>query len=237
MKKMLKTGMAVMLLVAAGMSVPADLLVSWENDGLTTELTTAADVVHPDLTSSVLSQQVRTTSAGWPDTLSAIQNDAAVTSLAAAITASDYFSFTITPDAGKSVNYSSLFLRYSIGANVRPAQSQFTLLSSKTGFTAADGLASFLSFEMLGATASGFGTGTFDLSGVTGLQGVSEAVEFRIYVHSVQGSMTRVAIGQLYGTNGTDDLVLSGTVIPEPATVGMLSLGALVACLVRRLKV
>jgi hypothetical protein len=36
---------------------------------------------------------------------------------------------------------------------------------------------------------------------------------------------------------GMDNLKLSGTAIPEPATIGMLGLGAIITLLIRRMKI
>lgn len=216
---MKKTVTTIAMVLIAAITVRADVLALWENDDVAgADLTAAVDTVHADLSSSVLSQAIGS-AANWNDTLGAIHNAAAVNTLAAAITANDYFSFTVTPDAGKSVNYSDLFLRYSVAANVQPATTVFTLMSDVTGFTALDGIDTVSATHSSGTSI--VGTDTFDISGVAALQNVASSVEFRLYVHNASGNMTRVAIGHLFYGNGTDDLVLNGTVIPEPATMGL----------------
>jgi len=61
----------------------------------------------------------------------------------------------------------------------------------------------------------------FDLSGA-GLTGLSAATEFRIYVSVATGG-NRLGIGHTFtGETVTDELVVNGTVIPEPATLGLL---------------
>ena len=220
MKKLITT-IAVALVAAT--AVRADVLALWENDDLTTtSLTAVADTVHVDLSSSTMDQLIGGAD-GWNDTLGAIQNDAGVNSLATAITAGDYFTFTITPDAGKVVSYSDAFLRYSVGANVRPSTTVFTLMSSLTGFTSSDAIDTVSA--SLPVDASVVDTGTFDVTGESALQSVAAgtAVEFRLYAHNTgANAMTRVSIGHLFSANGTDDFVLNGTVIPEPATLGLL---------------
>ncbi len=231
--KRLITTMAIALVAAT--AVRADVLALWENDDLTTtNLTATADTVHADLSSSTMDQLIGSAD-GWNDTLGAIQNAAGVNSLATAITAGDYFTFTITPNAGKVVSYSDAFLRYSVGANVRPATTVFTLMSSLTGFTSADAIGTVSA--SLPVDASVVGTGTFDLTGASALQSVAAgtAVEFRLYAHNTDANaMTRVSIGHLFATNGTDDFVLNGTVVPEPATLGLLGFAAAGMLWVRR---
>ncbi len=212
----------------------AAVIANWENDNVTsTDLTTAADTVAAGVTSSVLTQNIGSTGA-WTDALSGVQNGPTINSLATAITANDYFSFTITPDSGKKVSYSDLFLRYSVGANTAPATTVFTLLSSKTGFTSADGLDTVTA--ALPSGASIVGTDTFTL-GQALLQNVTTAVEFRIYAHNTgTNAMTRIAIGHLFATNGTDDLTLNGAIanIPEPTTWALLTLGLTCVTVFRR---
>lgn len=203
----------------------AAVIVNWQNDPVTaTDLSIAAASVATGVSSSVLSQNIGA-SAGYVNALGGLQNASGVNSLAAAITANDYFSFTVTPDVGQEVSFSSLFLRYSVGANVRPATTVFSLLSSATGFTASDGLGTVTAD--LPSASSATGTGTFTL-GQALLQNVTTAVTFRLYVYNTGiNPMTRIAIGQLSAINGTPDLTLDGTIaaIPEPSTWALLTLG------------
>jgi hypothetical protein len=226
-------------LALAAITAQADVLVNFENDNVVaTDLSTPADFVHADLTSSLLTQGIGSAS-GWTDALGGVQNSLAISSLAAAITANDFFTFTITSDALKEASYSSLFLRYSVGANVRPAETTFTLLSSLTGFTSTDAIDTIVA--TLPTDASVVGTDTFDLTGETALQNIpaETPVQFRIYAHNTGGNaMTRIAIGHLFFNNGTDDLTLNGTiattVVPEPTSAFMLLGGLGMLMLFRR---
>ncbi|TWT50447.1 hypothetical protein Pla22_31900 [Rubripirellula amarantea] len=130
---------------------------------------------------------------------------------------------------------------YLIQANVQPAKAEFSLLSSLTGFTSTDVIDSISGT----AAAAGLitGTGTFDFSGASGLQNVAagDIAEFRIYVHnSGANPMTRIGIGQAFGTNGTADLTLNGTInaaaVPEPSLLALLGCMGLFAIEVRRRK-
>jgi hypothetical protein len=227
----------ILALALTAITTQAAVLVNFENDNVVgTDLTTPADFVDADLTSTVLTQGIGS-AGGWTDALAGIQNSAAINSLSAAITANDYFSFSVTSDALREISCSSLFMRYSVGANVRPAQTTFTLLSSLTGFTSADGLGTIIA--ALPVDASVVGTGTFDLTGVTALQNIAAetSVQFRIYAHNTGANpMTRIGIGHLFFNNGTDDLTLNGTitVVPEPGAMAMLLGGLGMLTLFRR---
>lgn len=180
--------------------------VIYENNNVTaSDLTTAADATHTNLTPSLLGQQIGS-AASWPNCLAGLQNSASINSLSAAIAAGDYFAFTVTPDAEVVTSYSNLFLRFSVGANVRPATTVFTLMSSETGWTAADGIDTITA--VLPSDVSVVGTDTFDLTGESALQNVAAGtpVEFRIYAHNTGANpMTRIGIGHLFWTGSVDD--------------------------------
>ncbi|MDA8744782.1 PEP-CTERM sorting domain-containing protein [Rubripirellula amarantea] len=223
-----------------GSSASADLIVEFENDELATNSTFAnTDIVHGNVSSSTLTSSGLNNNAGWPDALVGIQNNAGINSLDAAITNNHYFSFTVTPDANASVSYSDMFVRYSLGANTFPATTEFSLLTSITGFSSANLVDSFSGT----ASVSGLnvGTGTLDLSAATALQSVAvgSAAEFRIYVHNTgANAMTRIGIGQAFATNGSADLTLNGTVnvvaVPEPSGLAVLGCVGLAGLCIRR---
>jgi hypothetical protein len=149
--------------------------------------------------------------ARWPDALVVLRHDSPISSLANSIVANDYFSFTID---GSTASYESIFVRITVQANAFPATTEFSLLSSVTGF--GEGAVALDIFSV-SASQSGanHGTGTFDLSKVAALQNATGAVEFRIYYHDTGANpMTRIGIGQAFATNGTPDLTVTGSV-PE----------------------
>lgn len=189
-----------------GSGVEESFSIIYENNNVTgSDLTTSADATHAALSPSLLGQQIGS-AASWPNCLAGIQNNASINSLSAAITAGDYFAFTVTPDADAMASYSNLFVRYSVGANVRPAATELTVMSSLTGFTATDGIDTVS--VVLPADASVVGTGVFDISGESGLQNVvaGTVVEFRIYVHNTGANpMTRIGVGHLFYTGAADD--------------------------------
>ncbi|MFV0336964.1 MAG: hypothetical protein ACK5LK_01800 [Chthoniobacterales bacterium] len=230
---------AVVTLFVATLSSHAAVIVNWQNDAVTgTDTTAPATTVATGVSSSSLSQLIGGT-AGWPDTLAGLQNSASVNSLATAISAGDYFSFTVTSDASIEASYSSLFLRYSVAANTQPAQTTFSLLSSVTGFTSLDSIDSFTADATVGGLITG--TGTFDLSSTSALQSIAAEtpVEFRVYIYNTgTNPMTRIGIGQGFATNGTPDLTLNGELVaiplPEPSTPAFLGMGLAAIFVIRR---
>lgn len=191
----------------------AEIIALWELDELGgVESTAIADETAPGVTVSELKQGIGPT-AGWPKALGALQNSATITSLPNAIAEEEYFSFTVTVKDGYSAGISDLFLRYSVGANVRPAETTFTLMCSLTGFGEADALGTLAA--SLPADVSKVGTGTFDLTQSRPLQKIAPGtpVEFRIYVHNTgEKPMTRIAVGHLSFANTSEDLVLNGNI-------------------------
>ena len=218
--------MSIRLLVFAslicGAFVQAEVLSLYENDNVVVgDRTTAVDYAHPNVTAGDLALATNLPASNWTDALTTLQNNGSINSLSNAINAGHYFSFSITPEALASVSYTSLFIRVSLGANTMPAETQFNLLSSETGFTIDDSLGQF-SVSVTNANSNVGPTNTFDISGVTALQQVSPGteVEFRLYVHNTgDNPMTRIAIGWIFFNNGTDDLRLEGLVemVEEPA--------------------
>jgi hypothetical protein len=222
--KGLITTMAVALVAAT--AVRADTLAFWDNGGMPVNQATApVDVVHAGMSSTSLSAGAGlNTNPSWPDSLASYAHTLKG-SLGEAITANHYFTFTLTPDAGKTVSYDNIFTRVSLntGDTNVGATIEFFLLSDQTGFTASDSLDSFSATRSPGSSGAAYVPGTFDVSGVSGLQNLAVATEFRIYAVETAGVANRMGIGEAWGGNThSDDLVVNGTVIPEPATLGLL---------------
>lgn len=209
--------------------VHADVLANWNLDSLAGgEASAAVANVYAGISAGDL-----TGGEGlkWANALAALPNGVGASSLADAIDLGDCFSFTLTPSA-EEVSYESVFVRVTVGSNVQPTTTRFSLLSSVTGFSSSDALDTF---DVSLSTNSSNGAETFDL---TELRDIEGPVEFRIYYHDVGPNPThRVAIGKIFSPNGTPDLTVSGTVgkrvsIPEPSTytglVGLIAFGAAV---------
>jgi hypothetical protein len=169
--------------------------------------------------------------------LSTLSTGLRTTSWDAAMTASDYASFSVNTDSTDDrLNLSGLSVDTSI-AGVNAAESfQIWYLADATGSEDADYWIANATALTLDDDSTYVSTGTqslgewdslfVDLSGITALQDVDSA-EFRIVYRggSSQSASSRTNI---------DNLVLEGTVIPEPATIGLLGLGTAALLVFRR---
>lgn len=128
--------------------------------------------------------------------------------LANSISGNKYYSFTITPGAGQSIELENLQI---FASKTGGASFAYHLLSSVDGFTSAE------SIDDVTHPSTGTVNRTFDLSGEAPL---TSATEFRFYI--VPNNFT-------VGTNDLDfdDFVLNGSVVPEPSTAAILSLALL----------
>ncbi len=151
-----------------------------------------------------------------------------VNNLADAVDHDVSFSFTLTPEAGKTLSFTSFdgLVRRSAYSSTRG----WLLQSSLTGTTdlAADssiGSARSDAFETMTASS-----GSLDLSSVTELQNVAGPVTFTIYTNPGTGSS--LPSGRFVDY---DNITVSATVIPEPATAAaLLGLVGLSLAFVRR---
>jgi hypothetical protein len=78
---------------------------------------------------------------------------------------------------------------------------------------------------------------------VNGVAGTSLSDVFQTYTPTITGTGSVLTVTLKMATSSTlcafgmDNLKLSGTAIPEPATIGMLGLGAIITLLIRRMKI
>ena len=138
--------------------------------------------------------------------------------LAAAVTANFYVQFTVTPSGPMSL--SSLDLAaYQQNLHNPDLSTVAVEYDSGAGYT-------------LAGSATGISDGwtgnahTVDLSGIADLQNVAAPVAFRLYFYGFGAYEVR-GLGQVPGSN--TDLGLNGSAgaVPEPASLGLLGLGAL----------
>ncbi len=233
MKKWIITLIALMAAVA----VQADILASWDNDDLDgTESNKVADVTHTAVSSAEASRGfgLNASGSGYSDTLGAIDDpgwNGYATSVADAITDGNVFNINLA--FSQSVTLTNMSIQLSAQNASDTAEAHFTLRSSLTGTTDLDTYV--INPTNNSYTGINFST---DLSGYAQLDGIN-SVDFYLYVYNPDGNFSgygQVGMGNAYQTDAENDLVFSGTVVPEPATVGMLGLGALVSLLVRRIR-
>jgi hypothetical protein len=133
---------------------------------------------------------------------------------AAAVTANDYFTFTITPAGGFALNLTNLSIDYANYTNdgTFPAIS-FFVRSSINNFSANIGS----TVNVTAASAGAFANTSFNLTGAA-FQNVTTPIEFRIYVQDGIADPDRGIL--------LDNIILNGTAVPEPSTYAMIGLGA-----------
>ena len=133
---------------------------------------------------------------------------------AGAVTANDYFTFTITPAGGFALNLTNLSVDYANYTNdgTFPAVS-FFLRSSINNFSSNIGT----TVNVTAGSNGVFANTSFTLTGAT-FQNVSSPIEFRLYVQDGIADPDR---GILF-----DNVILNGTAVPEPSTYAMMGLGA-----------
>ena len=152
-------------------------------------------------------------------------------SLANAIPANDYFSFTVAPDAGYEMDLTSLTfdLGYTRIGSFESKQFRTYLLTDIDGFTTGG----LLGYDTVDVTVNGGSlqypnpTASISLGGAQ-FQDLTGTVEFRLYIADNTGGNDYIHRIDNIGLNGTV------SVIPEPATMGLLGIGGLVTMALRR---
>lgn len=130
-------------------------------------------------------------------------NTATPTTVSAAVSASSFFTFTLTPDPGTSVAFTGLSLWANYSGDDRSANELALQIDSGNGFQTIGTVV----MNVTGAATPG----KFYNIPISGLDPVEATATFRIVMYDGAGvtwsSFTRM-----------DDIVISGTIIPEPST-------------------
>ena len=156
-----------------------------------------------------------------------VRSNVTTTTAAAAITANDYFKFTLTPNATFLANLTDLFFDYSgTGATNVPNTSTFFVRSG------ADNFAADVGTTVSATQAEGnsvFRRQTIDLTGAS-FQNLTAAIEFRIYVFA------SIAAPSDFGIVRLDNITLNGDIapIPEPSSLALVGSLGVLALLRRR---
>lgn len=128
-----------------------------------------------------------------------------------------YFSITVAPEPGWTLNITNVQIRVARHAS---AASEFALASSLDDFDTA--LATFT------RTQTGAGNITMSSLDPTDFDGITSAIEFRLYGWNASGTWAgaRIMNGADFGEGDTGfDFVVNGSAIPEPGTMAVLLLG------------
>lgn len=221
------------VLMAGGMVARADVLALWDNDPLVGNDAgpISATTLGANVGSASLARGAGATAVTYGDTFAMRNRDE--TSLANAILNNRYLEVSLTAASGYQMDLDEILLRTE--ANNIANGASFALMSDVTGFTAGDEIFSIDLYD--GGTGPGqYSTHTVNL-GTAPFQGLT-TVNFRVYAWGSTSEFDTFAIGRGFQTNGSDDLVLNGTVsvIPEPSTLALLGIALGSAVFFRRRK-
>ena len=220
MKKLLETILIVSL--AAALPASSQVIVSWEflgNSGVTAD-PEMADVFDTNISmtdpSGDLSRGSGIVGASRNDGFSSSGFSTSTTDFAGAIAAGDFYTFTVTPSSGFSMDLSSLDINFDTSGT---GPHDWGLFSSVDSFSS--------SIDTFTASDSG-ASHSLDLSG-SSFNTLTASVEFRLVGH---GASSGTGSAAFLGSGS--DIVLNGmtSAIPEPSTYalifGALALGVVV---------
>ena len=139
-----------------------------------------------------------------------------------ALTDATYFTLTLTPDAGQTISLDSISFN-AFAATAGPSQRQFYVFSDKTGYTAGGLLYSRSTDAAVNPSTPLIPYNTtisdvnfsFDLSGNSAFQNITDSVTFRIYIQTPDPNQNLAF----------QNLTIAGSVIPEPSSPLLLGLG------------
>jgi len=145
-----------------------------------------------------------------------------------AIAANDYWTFKVTPDAGKTLALSMIEFDYRVDGGITDKEPTWYVYSSVDGFTLGNNIGEF-AITQVSQNKSWFNA-SVDLSALSGFDALDSETEFRVYVKG-EGSSSEI--------RRIDTIQLSGEVqmpapaVPEPMTASLAGLG-FIAMLTRR---
>lgn len=211
-----KIGTILLLGVFAVATVQAETLALWENDNvLTATNSTPVDAVAGDVSASdlALGAGFAIPGATWENALDTYLSDVTtITNLSAAIANNRFYSFTVTPNPGKQVDYENVAARVTLNDSAAAGASvEVVLMSSVTGFTDGDEIGSFEASTLNGQITDN-GLIDIDISAVAALQDQPSPVEFRLYIVLKGGSYSRIALGHIFFEDAADDVRVDGLV-------------------------
>ena len=187
----------------------ADVIASWDFEGFAGTEATAEGSMPAGMEISTLTRGGGLgNSTANPDSFNAT---GFLSTLASALAADSYFTFNLEASANYMFSVDSMVFNFEASPS---GPQSWALFSSATGFDEVDALNNWISV--------GSGTQTATLSGVSEFQVITGSIEFRVYGYEAS---LQSGTGSFEGTG--NDVTVHGEVVPEPATMGLLSLGAL----------
>jgi hypothetical protein len=175
------------------------------------------------LEDSVLSRGSGISALANADSFSSSGFQAAGGSLTGALAANNYYTFSLEASANYLFSVTSIDFNFTSSSD---GPQSWALFSSVDGFAAVGD--ALIDWGHVGYDPN---TQTANLSGVAGLQNISGPIEFRVYGYEASGDG---GTGRFEGPGG--DITVDGAVVPEPATLGLLGLGALALALRRKMR-
>jgi hypothetical protein len=214
--------LAALLVGPAALS--AEVLTSWNFDGGVSGSNGTPSETDPLLISNDVTRGAGLATAGGTgkqeDAWEGIR-DYTAESLSAALTAEDYLTFTVEPVTGATVDLSqfTISLRLREGQNETASFAMFDEAGTQVGATQS---------TTLGEPV--YALYTIDMSSAPT---ISTSTSFRLaFITSDQGAYNVTYIGST--DEGINDIAFEGTAVPEPATMALLGLGAVVGIRRRR---
>jgi hypothetical protein len=139
-----------------------------------------------------------------------------------ALTDATYFTLTITPDAGQAISLNTISFN-AVAGTAGPNERQIYVFSDKTGYTTGGLLFSRSTEALVNPTTPliPYNTTTsdvnfsFDLSGNSTFQNITDSVTFRFYIQTPTVNQNLAF----------QSLTFEGSVIPEPSVSVLLGLG------------
>lgn len=216
------------------LSIQADIIAAWDVNGIDVAGGTGIDegvapfrFTAPTQDTNISDAKLSLGSGVNPSTSASqygFKISSAQTTLAGAISNDHYFEFNIEITSGFQLDLDNITMN---GRSSSTGADDVALMSSIDGYVAGSEIASLTGIS--GTTggfdtdASGFGA-PIDLSAAQ-YQGLTGTISFRLYGFNTSSGSGITNLRNLSG----DDLVVNGTtsVVPEPASLGLFLLGAL----------
>lgn len=216
MKRLLATVMAVGLVAQQAQT---DIILAWDLSGDTSPVTAAADTIDGTLDTTAGLNELSRTGLNNPGGANAFNgNNWNATDTFS--TDNDYFSFSLSPGPLQALRLESLQYLHN-GSGTAPNNGRWGFSVNGGAFTLQTAFT--LPFALPGAVS------TWDFDDVEIDQ--DDTVEFRFWAYGA----TSINGGAANGTGGSvrvgniagNDLILNGSVVPEPGSLAFMGLGAL----------